>query len=596
MLNWAARGLDRPAMLANYSRLRKFQSELGGKDGMPYRLRHKSFIELPFLPDWMGEGVYFDPLKQVYPFEMMTRPFEQLASQKNTQVKKAQTILHQWESEGEADSAAVTEALQKQSGELWEKAMAQADIETEDEIENPFDFAQTMIGTSLPINYAYQLAMGRPERISQLPITRFVQAMTGMAGIGSPAGVNIEAPIRKAVGLPEMDRYYDYRVNRMLANMAAEGTITAEQAEQAIVSKSGTVYEQAQERVAKMGFWQYMGAPLGVDFFPEGEQVDRALKKEYENAISAWKAGDDKALTTFFDEHPEYESQILAWKDEGEQLKRFLISEVWDRYNALPTIHKKQVEEQFGDTFSMAFLDKETRSYDAIDAETLAMWAQMLNGFVPKEYEQATLPLKLADEETAKAVDAYYAERKARFGGNYETEEYSKWRNAYLAKHPEIISWVQNEQSELYNVSPEIQQQIYQYRAMRDAYFPTIYQVQEEYYAQSSENRKAYLEMHPELADYWDWRKQMAALYPKAATYILSDAAVSESLTDETPYSLVQITRNMSGELYRQFMGYLYADEKLSSGGMKELKRLWEQAGKPEGDLDTWLEQAKASL
>lgn len=596
MLNWAARGLDRPAMLANYSRLRKFQSELGGKDGMPYRLRHKSFIELPFLPEWMGEGVYFDPLKQIYPIEMMTRPFEQMASQKNTQVKKAQTILHQWESEGEADSTAVTEALQKQSGELWEKAMAQADIETEDEIENPFDFAQTMIGTSLPINYAYQLAMGRPERISQLPITRFIQAMTGMAGIGGAAGVNIEAPIRKAVGLPEMDRYYDYRVNRMLAGMAAEGTITADQAQEAMVGQSGAVFEQAQGRVAKMGFWQYMGAPLGVDFFPEGEQEQRAIKKEYSNAIDAWKAGDDKALTTFFDKYPEYEAQMLAWKDPEEQLRRFLISEVWDRYNELPTIHKKQVEEQFGDTFSMAFLDKETRSYDAIEPETLAMWAQMLNGFVPKEYEQATLPLKLADDETANAVDAYYAERKAKFGGSYETEAYSKWRNAYLAKHPEIISWVQNEQSELYNVSPEIQQQVYQYRAMKDAYYPTIYQVQEEYYAQSKENRKAYLEVHPELADYWDWRKQMAALYPKAATYILSDAAVSQALTDEPPYSLVQITRNMSGELYRQFMGYLYADEKLSSGGLKELKRLWEKAGEPEGDMDTWLEQAKASL
>jgi hypothetical protein len=318
------------------------------------------------------------------------------------------------------------------------------------------------------------------------------------------------------------------------------------------------------------------------------------MKAEYSNAITAWKAGDDKALTSFFDKYPQYEAQLLAYKDPEEQLKSFLISEVWDRYSELPSVHKKQVTEQLGDTFQLAFLDKETRSYDAIDVDTLSMWAQMMNGYVPKEYEKATLPLKLADDATAKAVDAYYAERK-RFNGDYTSDAYSKWRNNYLAQHPEIISWVQSEQSDLYNVDPKIQSLVYQYRAMRDAYFPDIFNLQDAYYSYDKEGRKAFLDQHPELSQYWDWRKQMAAEAPQAATYILSDAAVSEALTDETPYQLIQITRKMSNQLYRQFMGYLYGDERISTGGMKELERLWVDAGKPEGDVNTWLEQAKAS-
>jgi len=350
-----------------------------------------------------------------------------------------------------------------------------------------------------------------------------------------------------------------------------------------------------------MGGWQYLGAPLGVDFFPEGEQIDRALQKEYNNAITKWKAGDEDALTTFFDKYPEYETQMLAWKDEGEQLKRFLISEVWDRYMDLPAVHKKQVQEQFGDNFTMAFLDSETRDYDALDTETITMWAQMLNGFVPEDKKQTTLPLKLADDVTAKAVDAYYADRKAKFGEEiteevYQSDKYNKWRNAYLAKHPEILEWVTSEQSELYGLPAEVQQQVYQFRAMRDAYYPNIYETQNEYFDLDKEARKEYLKQHPELTSYWDFREQVAGQYPKAATYIMSDQAVSNALTDQTPYAVIQITRKMSGQLYRQFMGYLYGNETLTAGAKKELKRLWHEAGELEGDLDEWLDQAKNSL
>jgi hypothetical protein len=48
-----------------------------------------------------------------------------------------------------------------------------------------------------------------------------IQGATAMAGIGGPMGVNIEAPARRAIGLPEATQWDPYRVARSVADMAA---------------------------------------------------------------------------------------------------------------------------------------------------------------------------------------------------------------------------------------------------------------------------------------------------------------------------------------------------------------------------------------
>ncbi len=553
MLNWALRAIDRPAMLSNYARLKMFlQQGTMERDGFPSRLKRKMGINLPFLPDWMGEGVFIDPMRQIYPFENFYRPFQQMDQQRGIQVRKTQTLIQGWLADEQISDAEAQEALTTGKGMLWEKAWAQSGDEMQKEIANPFDFMQTMMGASLPIQWAYNMARGTPEKIGQLPVTRMVQSVTGGLGIGGPSGINIESPARKALGLPEVDQFYDYRVDRMLAGMAADGEITTDQAMEAVMNRQGEIYEAAQRKVAQMGAWQYFGAPLALDFFPEGEQTQRQLREEYQRALDARENGDNEALTRFFDEYPEYQVQLAAFQDPEERMRKFMISEVWDRYMQMPSIHRKQVAEQLGSAFTDTFLNKETRDYDSINSETLALWSQMLGGRAPGNEETPNISLNLAPQATADAVTAYYEEMQTRFPGIGDLNnmlyslpqeqqeqfrqaypqlaEYTKWKNKYLADHPDILPWVQSEKNELYGLPAELQSVVYGFRAAREERFPNLNQLQDEYFALDKEKRSDYLKANPELAEYWEWRKQYAALYPQAASYILGDDAVSKAI------------------------------------------------------------------
>jgi hypothetical protein len=382
-----------------------------------------------------------------------------------------------------------------------------------------------------------------------------------------------------------------------------------------MMDQSGEAFTLAQQRVSQMGLTQYLGAPLGIDFFPEGEQKQRRLAGEYDTAIGAWKRGDDQALSAFFDKYPEYQARMASFQEPEERLKRFLISEVWQAYNALPGLYKKQAREQMGDTFNDAFLNKETRSYDAIQTASLAGWAQQLGATNPASAPAApgALPLKLADPQIAAKVEAFNAERGGthqqamdingllyslpeaqqdafRAQYNDQLKAYSNWRNRQLATQPEIIPYVTSEDNGGLNALPADQQQlVYQFRALRDEQFPDLDQQQDEYFALVDKGQKRYYrETHPELTKYWDFRTQYAAAYPTVASYIVGEDKVSAALDPQ--YQVNQaVIQQFSTELTRQWMGAQYAGETLSNGARAELKRLWVEAGQPSGNFNAWL-------
>lgn len=614
MMKWGLRALNKPSILANYARLRSMGNQYIDREGFPTRLKKKMGFNMPFLPDWMGDYVYADPLKQIFPFENFINPWEKLKDQRNMEEKHAEGLLQQMVADESATDQEAAQALQTHSGPVWDRALAQARNEIDGDVQNPLDFAAMMSGFSLPVQWASKALQGRQDEIGQLPVTRGVQAVTGALGIGGPRGLNIEAPARRLLGLPEVDRYEDYRVDRMLAGLAAEGQISAEDAQRAMIDRKGEAFTLAQQRVSQMGMAQYIGAPLGIDFFPEGEKQQRALKNEYDNAIGAWKAGDDKALTAFFDKYPEYQARMASFQEPAERMKRFTISEVWQAYNALPTLYKKQAREQLGDTFNDAFLNKETRSYDSIDQKTLTQWAQMMNTTNPTAQEPGTMPLKFADPGIAAKVEQYNATIKQRFPqvqqinsmlyampetqqdsfrrDNPVLKEYSTFRNSFLAANPDARPFLLSQMDEMSSVGPDVQQAVYTFRAQRDTQFPELDNQQDEYFALDKSGRRSYLAQHPELKQYWDWRTQYAAQNPKAAAYILGDAKVSEAIDPD--YQAKQaIFQQTSSQLTRQMMGYLYSNQGLTSGAKDELKRLWVDNGRPGGDFNKWLDTLK---
>jgi len=628
-LNWGLRIIDKPSWLANYYRLRSIGAGQQENKGYPQRLRNKMKIPIPWLPEWAGGGVYVDPMRQSFPFMQILQPFEKPGEQNNLIARRTEYILQDWAEEEGANPQAVTQALQDRAGPLWDKATAQAKIEIDEEIENPLDFINTIFGMSLPLNWVYQSLRGKADRIGPLPTTRLVRGITAMMGANKGRGYNPEGPLRRALGLPEFDRFGDYRVDRMLANMAAEGLITADAARQAMIDRgqspnpeAGEAYTQAEARVAKQGAMGLVGGPFQADLFPEGEQRQRAIKNEYDRAAQAWRDGDDEAFRAFFEAYPEYEARLALYKDPEERLKGYLVGEVWDKYMALPDLHKRQASEQLGELFQQAFLDKETRSYDSIDANTLALWARRMGSESLQAIQGAPQGgLELESPEITAAYQKLQDERDARWPEigsklnllynlpqelqnqyrkmNPEINEYETWRTQYLADNPAIIPYSIGEDNKVAGAKPEIQAQYYQYLAQREQQFPSVMDVQSAYY--DNNKPKGFIKANPMLPAYWDWRRAYMAQYPEMIPYIMSTESLTKAVlgnnatTTNVSYAALPNTlalsekelQQISPALVRQLMAY-YSGTALGDGARKELGRLMRLGGR-KGSLDEYL-------
>ncbi len=633
-LNWAARALNRPAIMANYFRLMRMQQRHTEGDGFPERLRYKTFIPMPFLPDWMGGGMWIDPYRQIFPFENITAPFRRASQEQNRENRRAEQILYDWVESGEISDEEAQAAIETREGPLWAKAHSQALTEIEQDFQNPFDYVFALTAPLLPINWAYNALTGRADRIGQLPFTRLVQTMTAAAGIGGPRGINLEAPIRRGLGLPEGDRLEDYWVDRELSNMVAEGLIDPDTAIIAMIDKTGEAFEEAQRRVSRQGVVKFFGAAIAADLMPEGEMIQRGLQQELAKAYDAKEAGDKDAVNRFYDKYPEYEARLAVFKDPQAKLRAFMISKIWDSYLNMPKAQKKVFREEAGDDFTELFLDEKTQSYNSITTDTLAMWAQSLvekaGGTLPQTAGGAKMDVDWLADETAQAIQKYYDERDKLFGPYDPNEEldpkYSLWQNAYLAEHPAIIPYVIGEENKLQGLPLDIQTYVFRYRAERDARFPSIFDTQDKYFTLNKNERKAFLKQHPELPEYWDWRKQMAAAFPKAAAYILSEESLATEILDDDyvtytsgggggysgggsgsptytstgkpatgyhpPYLTSSELKLFSRALIMQLMAKFYRSEQLLPGAMLEVTRIWEQLGKPFGTLEDFIEFA----
>jgi hypothetical protein len=113
--------------------------------------------------------------------------------------------------------------------------------------------------------------------------------------------------------------------------------------------------------------------PAGL--YPVGELKQRGLYNTYQKAWDKFVMGDTEAMKNFYNENPEYEARLALFKEPEERLHSHLINMVWDQYTALSDPDKKLVQEQFGESFKVYFLDTKTRNYEKVDNDTLAYWA-----------------------------------------------------------------------------------------------------------------------------------------------------------------------------------------------------------------------------
>lgn len=615
IMNWAISAIDRPAWFANWWRIREAQEKFQRPiPGLPARLAGKLQIPLPFLPDGWGDTIYLDPYHQVFGFDAMAgqvmrplmRDFSNLRS-------RAEYILQEMADNGEISPADMQAAIAAQQGQLWEQVYNQAKSEYDAEIASPVDLVSTMFSPSLPLSWAMERLNLKQKRVGgTLPAFSTIQNITSPF---VPGGVHIPSVVQGLItGKPtEPDArgdLFNYYVLRELSNMAIMGADPAE-VELAMVERSGPLWDQAMSTVGNQQLVRSFGSILWSDFFPEGEQQQRALKYEF------IKAADNGTLPEFFDAHPEYQARMMLRNanDPDAMMDQFLRSAVWDAYNKLTPLERKEYTDQLGELFQTAFLSKETRSYDSIDTETLVQWARALSGVVPGNApDTAQLSLEKPEPAANAAYSAFKEWQKQQPGyalynmmwdlpegmrdqfklNHPEVVLYQEQKDIYYAEHPEILPYVIGEENYLYGAPPEVQFEVYQYRAEKARLFPMISVTQAMYYNLASKaDRSAYLRQHPELKAYWDWsRERKDELSAPAYYYVVGESGIEKLREGDRYQEEYRIDYNsFSPELSFAIAMNTMAGRGLSDGARQELYRLWNADGKPFGSFDEYLQR-----
>jgi hypothetical protein len=500
MANWAKRMIDKPGWFAMYARLHR-ASEKMEDEGLPTRLKGKNRMLMPFLPDWMGTGIWVDPLKQIFPPDQFGQPLEQMNVNNITTARKAESILRERAKAGQVGTTEAQAAITAKAGPLWDDAMEQA-VADNDVESNPMTMLNMMLSPALWISIPKNIMAGTPEKISQLPITKtagsvqtalegtFAQPLGDLIGLAAKP----EQAIRKAAGLSEFGQWGDWYIDRMLSNMAADGSAPVDDVRRAMIERQGPVYDMAYNRVRQEVSLRTPGVlainafknganpaqlaaavlsslfPAGI--FPKGEMELRGLSKEFNTAWKDYKKGSEDSLTNFFENNPEYEARLALFAKPEDRLREFIVNTIWERYSSLEKTNRSLVTDELGPDFVNAFLNKETRSYESIDIKKLAMWSQMLGALAPKTAETEGVnaaPIQTYSQETALAVDSYYNIRNRKFPGisalsnmymnapqNKKREilrrfpqlkEYWTWNDEYKARAPQMAPYLENQQA-----------------------------------------------------------------------------------------------------------------------------------------------------
>jgi len=560
MINWAMRMVEKPSLYSTYYRYRQMQEKLEA-DGIPQRLRGKIRIATPYLPDWMGDGIWIDPTKQVFPFSQFMDPVDRFAQRENSIKYAAYDILDQMVKNEDITKDQANVAKETQQGAIWDQAYAAAKSQTD--FSDPMTLTSMLMSPAMYMSVPYYIASGQSEKISPTPLLRYSKSLeTALSGtkldvlgkgiglLGEPERILREKSMTP--GKAMFGEFGDYYIDRQLANMVTDGEVGLKEAQQAMIDRSGAVYESALERVRNEiavrnpGILPILAVKNGAKapdvafslltslfpagLLPSGELEVIQKQPEYTEAWNKYKLGDKQALTDLYNDNPEFEARSAMRDDPKERLHQFLVSEVYDRYFAQPQVNRSEINKQLGQNFVDSFLNKNTKDTDGIPDETLAQWANMLGGNVPEtvNYQQPETGLDLWPADTANAYGAY-----------------------------------QNERNRL---------------------FPNYSAIQTEYYNLPKSQRAAFLRKFPELKQYWQWKDQYAAEHPEISPILASNSRDAEMRNN----SAIDFTK-MDSDLANQIQYAGYTGKNLSPGAWMALEYEWEKLGKPYDSLKEWV-------
>ncbi|MBW8034508.1 MAG: hypothetical protein FVQ79_02260 [Planctomycetes bacterium] len=455
MANWAIESLQQPAYLSQILRMKKlYDTGFAPDKGFPSRLRNHISIKVPFLPkmfgDWIGDRVFINPLKAVLPLEQFAMPFEMAEQQMRSDQGSAMRVLEEMLNDNMISEDDYLNASETLAGPTWDRAVELSRQDDDQSRMSGVDFLTTLLMPHAPIMWGIRMAQGRTEEIGTLlPFTRTLKAATSLLGINNGQGINIEGSIREAAGLPRFSKWDDYRTERMLTNMGALGEYTLDEINRAWNERSGPLWDEAERRAGIEFGVNTLVSSFGIPLkaYPPGEEHLRGLAVELDAAYDEQEAGNETAVNEFFDENPEYELRLSLWDSPEERMQAFLVDEVWARYNELNTLDRRLLNDQMGAMWEETFLSKETRSYDSIPTETLAVWLKLMGGDPPGTLNTENVrPLNLAPPEISELAELFYATREREYGNYYELQSryyelpYDQARQ-YLRNTPQLQAY-----------------------------------------------------------------------------------------------------------------------------------------------------------
>lgn len=463
--NWMLWTWNKPWIMAGFMRYMNIRKKLPRT--MPARFDGMMPLgQFPFMPNWLGP-VFVNPLGSALPFDLWSQPFETVEARGISNIQRTEREIQRMAQTGQLEEGVARQAITERSGAIWDAA-AEKVAQNSDELD-PLDAMQGLISPHAPLVWGWHLAHGQPERIGPfLPITRTIKGLTALLGV--PGGVNIEGPLRKAMGLPAFDQWDEYRAERMVANMVALKEVGVTEGMQALSSHEGEVWQEAVRRAGiEYGVAAVSSGMFGVPMrpYPPGEEKSRWLVDQLGKAYEAEREGKEGAVEAFFEKYPEVQTR-LALNDEPEQkMRMFLTDQVWDKWNGMTSLEKRAVTEALGPEFERAFLDKETRSSE-IPVDMLEGWLAAMSKDGPPGVYTGTA-VKWPDPAIANRAQIFYDERKRLFGDS-------------------------------------------------------IWDVQDGFFKETTQaGRNAYKKAHPELAAYWTWRRGWLEQNPSVAPYIEED-------------------------------------------------------------------------
>jgi hypothetical protein len=463
---WALSMLDRPWIISNYVKGKFFLEDVMGQhEGFPQRLRGHVKIDMPYAPEEAGD-IWVNPFRAMgIPFEQFTQPFERWTQQSVSVEQRTIRRLDDLLADSTITQAQYDEAVEVKEGELWERAQAQVEDEEDRLRFDLLDFMNLSLSPHIPAQLAWNLARGTPEELNPLPHTRSLRHIANLIGVDPGVYDTVWGNAREALGMEAFDQYDDYRVRREIGNIVGEAMtgdvvvidgkpVVLTDALLAMAEESGPIYDMARQRSLDTETFRYFARFFGIPAnpYPVGEENLRGLYNEFYGSMMLKDKGDDGAVNRFFKEHPEFQARLALWDEPEEQMRKFLVDQIWNWWWEAPKIHQDEAKAQLGDLFDRGFVNKETRAIDSISLETLTTWVHLLGGKAPGQLELSgdIAPIQLTDPIIANKLQSFYDVRSRIFNYSevvwplqqaYFRLDKGEAREAFRLAHPVLPKW-----------------------------------------------------------------------------------------------------------------------------------------------------------